>query len=65
MNTGAKGIALCQKRICLLYDGGLTIYDGTEVRNLEIPDGGRTLLRRDKDSVIVCFSDYAKIFEIK
>lgn len=64
VEKGVKGIALCKKRICLLYDGSLTVYNGSEIREIEIPDGGRTLLRRDKDSVIVCYNDYAKFFSI-
>lgn len=64
VEKGARGIALCKKRICLLYDGSLTVYDGNEIRGIEIPDGGRTLLGRDKGSVIVCYNDYARMFEI-
>ncbi len=64
IEKGAKGIALCKKRICLLYDGSLTVYDGAEIRAIEIPDGGQELLACGKDSVIVCYSDYAKIFNI-
>ncbi len=62
---GAKGIALCKDRVCLLYDGSLTVHDGDAVREIVIPEGGRTLLPRDDRSVIVCFNDYAKIFEIR
>lgn len=64
VQKGAKGIVLCKKRICLLYDGSLTVYNGSEINEIEIPDSGRMLLGRDKDSVIVCFNDYAKIFAI-
>ena len=65
LQKGARGIALCKDRICILYDGSLHVYTGEEPYTFEIPEGGRTLLRRDKNSVIVCFNDYAKKIEIK
>lgn len=65
VQKGARGIALCGKRVCLLYDGALTVYDGKETNSIEIPSGVRAMLRRDKNSVIVCYNDYAKIFEVK
>ncbi len=65
VQKGAKGIALCGKRICVLYDGNLLVYNGEKQTETEIPTGARKLLRQDKDTVIVCMSDYAKIFEVK
>ncbi len=63
-SKGAQGIALCGKRICVLYDGNLCISDGEGTRETEIPAGGRRLLRQDKNNVIVCMNDYASIFPI-
>jgi len=62
---GAKGIALCGKRACLLYDGTLLVTDGKETNEIETASGTRALLGKDKNSVIVCMSDYARIYEIK
>lgn len=62
---GAQGIALCGRRICLLYDGVLRVLSGEELTDTEIPTGGRRLLRQDKNHVIVCMNDYASIFPIE
>lgn len=64
-DKGARGIALCGKRICLLYDGSLAVHDGEKQTDITIPFGGRKLVRQDKNHVVVCMNDYAKIFEVK
>lgn len=65
VQKGAKGIALCGKRACLLYDGYLLVTDGKKESTVETPSGTRALLRKSKNSVIVCMNDYAKIYEIQ
>ncbi len=65
VSGGAQGIALCGRRICLLYDGALTVLNGEKTSETAIPAGGRRLLCQDKNHVIVCMNDYASIFPIE
>lgn len=65
VEKGAKGLALCKETLCILYDDQIVVYSEDESANIDIPEGARTLLPKDSNSVIVCYSDYAKIFEVK
>lgn len=62
---GAKGVALCGENVCVLYDNYLFVCNSEKTSRIEIPDGAKKLIARDKGSVIVCYNDYAKVFEVK
>ncbi len=61
---GARGVALCGKKIVVLYDDVLVVCNDTEQKSTEIPSGAKKMLRMDAKSVIVCYNDYAKVFEV-
>ncbi len=63
-DAGAKGIAICKDKVCVLYDGYLLVCGADNVEKIEIPDKATAVLTRDNTSVIVCFSDYAKVYEV-
>ena len=65
VSGGAKGAVLCGEKACVLYDGYLLVGSSDGEKKIEIPRGGKKLLAKDKNSVIVCFNDYAKVFEVK
>ena len=64
-DAGARGVALCKDAVCVLYDGYLLVCSADKTEKVEIPEGARSLLKRDEGSVIVCFNDYAKVYEVK
>lgn len=61
---GAKGALLCGKAAVLLYDDRLLICSGDGVSELAISDGAKKILSADGKSVIVCYNDYAKKYEV-
>ncbi|MBQ8837487.1 MAG: hypothetical protein IJ002_08300 [Clostridia bacterium] len=61
---GAKGAVLCGKKAVILYDEKLLIC-GDEITETTVPSGAKKLLLTDEKNVIVCYSDYAKIYEVK
>ncbi len=65
IGDGARGVTFAKDAVCVLYDGRLLVLGGDMNREIEIPDGGKKLIGRHSDSVIVCYNDYAKIFDVK
>ena len=65
VQKGAKGIAVCGKKICVLYEGYVFVCSGDENSEIEIPYGARDILPKDNGSIIVCYNDYAKILTVK
>lgn len=65
VQKGAKGIALAGGRICILYDGHVTVCNGGEVTSFEVPTGARKILSVDSNDVIICYNDYARIFSVR
>ena len=63
--VGAKGIALCGESVCVLYDSYIFVCDNENTNRIDIPEGAKKMLPRDDGSVIVCYNDYAKVFEVK
>ncbi len=59
VSRGARGVLLDRERVCLLYDGALTVADGKTVETHDIADGGRKLLRFG-DGALICFDDRAE-----
>ncbi len=64
-DAGAKGVALCGDKVSVLYDEYLLICSADKTERLEIAGGAKALLKRDDGSVIVCYNDYAKVYEVK
>ena len=65
LQKGARGIALCKKRICVLYDDVLSVYDGSTSREIGLPVGARGLCAGGGSSVFVFYNDYAKKIDIQ
>ena len=63
--SGARGVVLCGEKACALYDGYLFVCDKDASYTLEIPEGGRYIMAMNNTSVLVCYNDYAKVFEVK
>lgn len=61
---GAKGSVLCGRKSVLLYDDRLLVCDGENNSEVSIPDGAKKILSMDKRKVVVCYNDYAKVFEV-
>lgn len=64
VSYGAKGAVLCGEKAVVLYDDRLTVCSTDESREITIPDGAKKMLLMDEKSVIVCYNDYAKVFEV-
>lgn len=62
---GAKGIALAADRVCILYDGHVTVCKDGETTSFDVPTGARKILSVDSDEVIICYNDYARIFQVR
>ncbi len=65
VETGARATVICGETVCVLYDGYLLVCKDGENKKIEIAEGAKTMLARDKNSVIVCYNDYAKVYEVK
>ena len=61
---GAKGMVLCGKKAVTLYDEMLLVIDADGTSEIAIPNGAKKILLLDEKSVIVCYNDYAKVFEV-
>lgn len=65
VENGAKGVSLVGDAGCVLYDGKLIVVQAGVKTEIEVPAGGKKLFGMDKNSVIICYNDYAKIFEVR
>lgn len=63
--AGARGVALCGSKVCVLYDEYLFVCSADKTERLEIAHGAKKMLGRDDGSVIICYNDYAKVYEVK
>lgn len=61
---GARGAVLCGKKAVVLYDDRLLVFDAESNRETEIPEGAKKMLLADSSRVIVCYNDYAKLYEV-
>ena len=61
---GARGISLLGKRAAVLYDDVHLICSDNGQKTKEIPSGAKKMLGMDEKSVVVCYNDYAKVFEV-
>ncbi|MBE6680183.1 MAG: hypothetical protein E7598_06655 [Ruminococcaceae bacterium] len=65
VDPGARGAVLCKDAVCVLYDEYLLVCNADKAEKTDISDGAKALLKRDDGSVIVCYNDYAKVYEVK
>ncbi len=60
---GAKGVTLCGKEAVILYDDMLLVR-GEKTKDISITGGAKKMLLMSTKSVIVCYNDYAKVYEV-
>ena len=56
---GARSLLLAGRKVCLLAEESLAVYDGSTVQQTATASGGRQLLRLG-NAVLVCYDDRAE-----